>query len=149
MELTKSFDDLSCVYRVWDASPRISVLHGYAFTIDITLSVADDYGSFDPFDFSRYQELKQLLVKQFDHTLLVASTDPLLEVFQVLAAKGAADLRIVDDPSPRGSARWVFRASSKIVRQQFGDGVRVVRVVVREGSKNSVTLQEDLERGRP
>jgi 6-pyruvoyl-tetrahydropterin synthase len=81
------------------------------------MSVANDYEPFEPFDFSRYKELKELLIRQFDHTLLVASTDPLLEVFQDLAAGGAADLRIVEDPSPRGSARWVFDACSEVMRE--------------------------------
>lgn len=136
----KRWDDLSCVHRNWRGSERLRSLHGYARSVEIEFHAShlDDAGVI--IDFSSMKSIKALLERQFDHTVLVAQDDPLREEFERLASLGLASLRVMEDTSLEGSARWIHDAATPILRDETSGRVRIGRIEVRESAKNAVTL---------
>jgi 6-pyruvoyl-tetrahydropterin synthase len=92
-------------------------------------------------DFVGLKALKQVLEKQFDHTLCIAGDDPLLNNFQQLHQLGAVDLRIM----PRGvgierTAEWCFDVADSHVRGITNNRCWVSKVEVWEHDKNSAIV---------
>lgn len=136
----KRWADLSCVHRNWKGSDRLNVLHGYARSIEVTFVASELSADGLVVDFSSLSAVKHLLERQFDHTLLVAADDPLLEKFVALGNAGAADVRIVESATLEASAEWVASAVEDLVGRSTEGRVSVQAVEVRESPKNAVVL---------
>lgn len=97
---TKTFNTdrgLSCCFRQWRAThSHCSYLHGYSIGIKLTFGceTLDDRNWVH--DFGGLDEFKAWAEYMFDHTLIVAEDDPLLEDLKGLQTViGVADVRVV------------------------------------------------------
>jgi 6-pyruvoyltetrahydropterin/6-carboxytetrahydropterin synthase len=140
-ESTKIIELGSCAFRQWKADSHCKFIHGYRLigkfwfecnTLDERNWVVD---------FGGLKNLKQVLEKQFDHTLCIAGDDPLLNYFQQLHQLGAVDLRIM----PKGvgierTAEFCFEIADSHVRGITNNRCWVSKVEVWEHDKNSAIV---------
>jgi len=140
-ESTKIIELGSCAFRQWKADSHCKFIHGYRLigkfwfecnTLDERNWVVD---------FGGLKNLKQVLEKQFDHTLCIAGDDPLLNYFQQLHQLGAVDLRIM--PNGVGierTAEFCFEIADSHVRGITNNRCWVSKVEVWEHDKNSAIV---------
>jgi 6-pyruvoyl-tetrahydropterin synthase len=137
----KLFDDLPCCHRSWAQEGRGFFLHGYERSFEVEFACSDvDPGTGFVVDFRTLTEVRRALRRQFDHTTLIAEDDPHRDAFELLAERGAFDLRIMDNTGMEGSAAWVFEAAERIIARATSGRVWVSLVEARESRNHSVTL---------
>lgn len=136
---TKEYKELAPVsYRQWRADSHCNDWHGYAlgfyfefsaWTLDIRNWVFD-YGGLKP--------LKACLEDWFDHKMLVAEDDPLLDFHRAAEAKGLCRLTVVERTGCEGIADFLIRYINEQWLPLHGDGERVwcSKVGVRETAAN-------------
>ena len=97
-------------------------------------------------DFSGLKKVKAFLTYWFDHTFLVAKDDPYMDAFVALDNKGLIQLRILDNPSIEGTARFVLKETQNIVNTLVKNRVVIVeKVEVFENEKNSCIAFSDIK----
>ena len=143
---TKIIELGSCAFRQWKADSHCKYIHGYRLVAKFWFGCDRLDERNWVVDFGGLKELKQVLEKQFDHTLCVSADDPLLEQFKALHASGAADLRIM----PKGvgierTAEWCFDVADAHVRGITKNRCWVEKVEVWEHDKNSAIVSYQQE----
>jgi 6-pyruvoyltetrahydropterin/6-carboxytetrahydropterin synthase len=95
-------------------------------------------------NFGGLKDLKQILQKQFDHTLCIAADDPLLATFRALHEQGGCDLRIMDGVGIEKTAEWCFRAAQLFLdcNEETRHRCFVTKVEVWEHEQNSAIYTE-------
>jgi 6-pyruvoyltetrahydropterin/6-carboxytetrahydropterin synthase len=93
-------------------------------------------------NFGGLKELKKELQEQFDHTLCIAKTDPLLHLFQQLHGNGGCKLKIMDEVGIEKTAEYCFQVASKHINELTQGRCRVVKVEVWEHDQNSALYME-------
>jgi 6-pyruvoyltetrahydropterin/6-carboxytetrahydropterin synthase len=143
--LRKRFADLACCHRSLSRQgAKGFFLHGYERQFEIEFACAEtDPDSGTVIATRCLREVRTALAGQFDHTTLIESNDPQRELFELLAAQGALDLRIMHCTSMEASAAWVFDTVERIVGQATGGRVWVSRIEASENRNNVVTLMAD------
>ena len=81
---TKTYRNLPCAHRQWKNEGHCSFVHGYSreFIFHFSCDELDKHGWV--VDFGGLKDLNVFLEYWFDHTLLLAEDDPLLEEFRDL-----------------------------------------------------------------
>lgn len=141
--VTKTYghaEGLSVAFRQWRAThSRCSLLHGYSLSFSFTFRPIN--GNLDSRnwvqDFGGLKELKKFLVDNFDHTTLIASDDPQLELLKELATKNLLDLRILK--CGVGCERFAEYAGTYANELVLRNGVYVESCSVSEHAGNSAT----------
>lgn len=159
---------LSCCFRQWRAThSHCSTLHGYSLGFKFVWESETLDSRNWVFDFGGMKPIKDYLDFMFDHTILVASDDPALEVFKALAAFSLSDelngtppagtddlhaegrvcnLRIVPGVGCELTAKFVYDKSVKLLEQMkageigrydVNPDVRLVSVECFEHGSNS------------
>ena len=136
---TKIIELGSCAFRQpFAVHSHCKLLHGYRLVAKFWFgcNALDDKNWV--IDFGGLKGLKDLLEKQFDHTLVAASNDPLLHILRQLHDAGGCDLRIMDKGvGIERSAEWCFEQSDRYIRASTNDRCWVEKVEVWEHEKNS------------
>lgn len=139
--LRSRFDDLPCCYRSWSQDGKRFFLHGYDRRFEIEFACAEtDPGTDLVIDHRCLQEVGAALRHQFGHTTLIAADDPQRDLFELLAAEGAVDLRIMDCTGMEATAAWAFDTVEQIVARATGGRVWVSRIDAQENCNKVVTL---------
>lgn len=126
---------LSCCFRQWKADSHCSFLHGYAIGVKITFANPHLDERHWVMDFGGLGAVKEFLKNVFDHKLLVAKDDPLLEYFTEMAEKhSAAQVVIVDAV---GCEAFAFLIYAKVADMLRGGTTKVESVEVMEHAGNS------------
>lgn len=100
-------------------------------------------------DFGGLKELKDVLERNFDHTLAVDGKDPLLSLFRQVAAADGAQLVIFEDGvGIEKFAAKVFEIAQSFVAQKTNNRVWVSKVEVWEHEKNSAIFTKEEKCGR-
>jgi 6-pyruvoyltetrahydropterin/6-carboxytetrahydropterin synthase len=136
---TKIIELGSCAFRQWRADhSHCHFVHGYRLVAKFWFDCSDLDGKNWVVDFGGLKELKQILEKQFDHTLCVAADDPLLNHFKALHNAGGCDLRIMDKGvGIERTAEWCYEAADSLIRKLTSNRCWVHQVEVWEHEKNS------------
>ena len=145
---------LSCCFRQWAAEhSHCSLLHGYSIGVKLTFECE----SFDERnwvqDFGGLKDFKEWLKYMFDHTLLVAEDDPLLDNFTALESiqggwenKGIVDLRIVPGVGCEKFAQLIHNTLSEMLHvnkhNSLNPTVKLKSVEVFEHGANSAIYEE-------
>jgi 6-pyruvoyltetrahydropterin/6-carboxytetrahydropterin synthase len=140
-ESTKILELGSCAFRQWRADSHCKFIHGYRLVAKFWFGCNELDGRNWVVDFGGLKELKQVLEKQFDHTLCVAADDPQLELLKQLHSTGVCDLRIM----PKGvgierTAEWCFDVADSHIRGLTNNRCWVEKVEVWEHEKNSAIV---------
>lgn len=132
---TKRIEIGSAAFRQWRSThSHCQYVHGYnltcqlvfeADTLDIRNWVAD---------FGGFKEIKSMLQAKFDHKLVVAADDPLLDTFKLLEQQGGCELTIMDAVGCEKFAEYSF----KLVDEKIStDRIRLISVEIFEHDGNS------------
>jgi 6-pyruvoyltetrahydropterin/6-carboxytetrahydropterin synthase len=145
---TKTYTEIGPVcYRQYLADSHCRLLHGYSLSFHIefesdTLDVRNwvvDYGSLRSF--------KDKLEDWFDHTLLVAETDPNFDDLMNLQTLGLAKCTVVERTGCEGLAQFIFDYLEEYWLPDNGykntdHHVDVKRVEVRETGNNMAYVEK-------
>jgi len=144
---TKILELGSCAFRQWRADSHCKFIHGYRLVSKFWFGCNKLDERNWVVDFGGLKALKQVLEKQFDHTLCVSADDPLLEQFKALHASGAADLRIMEKGvGIERTAEWCFDVADAHIRGITKNRCWVDRVEVWEHDKNSAIVSYEYVR---
>ncbi|QPN66599.1 6-carboxytetrahydropterin synthase [Synechococcus sp. CBW1006] len=138
---SKTFSGYPCCHRQWRHSGHCRFVHGYSrsFTVWFRAHQLDQHGFV--VDFSALSGLEQRLADQFDHTFLVNADDPLLPDWQRLHARGALDLRVMDNVGMEASAELVWGWANTLLREQEEGRACCWKVEARENEKNAACYE--------
>ena len=140
---TKLIDLGSCAFRQHGAThSHCHLVHGYQLKAKFYFS-ADSLDSNNWIvDFGGLKDLKAILNKQFDHTLCIAESDPLLDTFKQLHELGGCDLRIMSAVGIEKTAEWCFKTAQTYLKEKYGTRCWVDQVEVFEHEANSAIYSE-------
>lgn len=126
-------------YRQWRADSHCSKIHGYAMSFKFHFGSAELDARNWVVDFGGLQPLKEYIESMFDHTLLVASDDPLYKELQHLHTLGLATVREVSATGCESIADMLYKYVNGHLLPSFGmsDSVWCFKVEVRETGANS------------
>ena len=134
---SKTIGNLPCAHRRYLHDGHCAWVHGYTRTFEFWFEAdsLDDMGFV--VDFGGLKWLSDWLHANYDHTLLIDTGDPLMELFRELELKGGCKLVVYDNVGMEGSAIYVGEYVKGRLKEIYGDRVRLVSVECRENDKNS------------
>lgn len=138
--MVKTYNNYPCSHRQWRDKGHCAYIHGYSrsFSFTFTAQTLDDCGWV--LGFQHLKPLKEHLEEMFDHTMLIAKDDPMMQHFIVLQELGIVNLRILDSVGMEGSAQYLYDYCNQWLStvRDFDDRlVRCVAVEARENDKNA------------
>ena len=148
---TKVFDGFSTVFRQWKAEGNhCRFLHGYGISFKVTFEGELDNRNW-VWDFGGMKRAKTLIDGMqpkawmdymFDHTLVAAKDDPMLNYFRNLDEHGVIQLRIVKATGAEKFAEFIFNKLNNFVKDETNDRVRITQVEFMEHGKNAAIYHE-------
>ena len=137
----KHFEGFPCCHRQWQHHGHCRFVHGYSrsFTFWFASQSLDECGFV--VDFSSLKPLEKRLKKQFDHTFLVNSDDPLLDSWSLLHDQGAIDLRIMKNVGMESSAALVWKWANSLLFERDGGRTCCWRTDAIENNLNSASYE--------
>ena len=147
---TKLFDGFSCVFRQWKAkNTHCRFMHGYEVSFRVWFE-----GSLDErnwvWDFGGMKRAqtkidgmspKAWMDYLFDHTILVAKDDPMLNLINDLEHNQIAQVRVVEATGAEKFAEFIFSKLNKFVQTETDGRVRVAKVEFMEHGKNTAIYE--------
>ena len=147
---TKLFDGFSCVFRQWKAkNTHCRFMHGYGVSFRVWFE-----GSLDArnwvWDFGGMKRAqtkidgmspKAWMDYMFDHTILVAKDDPMLNLINDLEHNQIAQVRVVEATGAEKFAEFIFSKLNKFVQTETDGRVRVAKVEFMEHGKNTAIYE--------
>ena len=147
---TKLFDGFSCVFRQWKAkNTHCRFMHGYgvSFRVWFEGSLDERNWVWDSGGMKRAQTKidgmspKAWMDYMFDHTILVAKDDPMLNLINDLEHNQIAQVRIVEATGAEKFAEFIFGKLNKFVQTETDGRVRVAKVEFMEHGKNTAIYE--------
>ena len=148
---TKLFDGFSCVFRQWKAKDtHCRFMHGYgvSFRVWFEGSLDDRNWVWDFGGMKRAQTKidgmspKAWMDYMFDHTILVAKDDPMINLINDLEHNQIAQVRVVEATGAEKFAEYIFSKLNKFVQTETDGRVRVAKVEFMEHGKNTAIYGE-------
>lgn len=139
-QVTKTYGHelgLSACFRQWRSASHCSKLHGYALSFKLTFAAEDLDENNWVVDFGALKPVKELLIRQYDHKLIVAADDPELDTIKALFDRGVANVVIRRSVGCEMFARHVFGWVDEWTAESFDGRVWLVSVECREHGANS------------
>ena len=147
---TKLFDGFSCVFRQWkEKNTHCSFMHGYGVSFMVWFE-----GSLDErnwvWDFGGMKRAqtkidgmspKAWMDYMFDHTILVAKDDPMINLINDLEHNQIAQVRVVEATGAEKFAEFIFGKLNKFVQIETDGRVRVAKVEFMEHGKNTAIYE--------
>jgi len=138
---TKTYRQIGPVaYRQWKADSSCRHIHGYALSFHFEFECDTLDARNWCMDFGGLKPLKSLLEDWFDHTLLVATSDPEREILLDLGRKGLAKITEVEKTGCEGLADFLYKYVNTIFLPSYGkedaDRIWCCKVEVRETDAN-------------
>ena len=147
----KVFDGFSTVFRQWKAEgTHCRFLHGYGISFKVTFEGDLDNRNW-VWDFGGMKRAKTLIDGMqpkawmdymFDHTLIAAKDDPMLNYFRNLDEHGVIQLRIIKATGAEKFAEFIFNKLNNFVKDETNDRVRITQVEFMEHGKNAAIYHE-------
>ena len=141
---TKRFGPISTGHRQWKHNGHCSFAHGYGRIVKIIFGgyKLDEKGWV--VDFGALKPIKQFLEQEWDHRLLLAADDPLLEDFLALHEKGGCNINVMHPPYGPGielSCAYVFDFADTLVIEGTNGRCWVQSVEIWEHENNSAIYE--------
>ena len=147
---SKVFDGFSTVFRQWKAEDtHCKYLHGYGVSFKVKFEGELDHRNW-VWDFGGMKRAKtkidgmsakEWMDHMFDHTVIVAKDDPMLNYFQNLDDYGVIQLRIVEATGAEKFAEFIFKKLNTFVRTETNDRVHIKKVEFMEHNKNTAIYE--------
>ena len=139
---TKEYvDAFPVAYRQYKADSHCNVIHGYAFSMKFYFGTDDlDIRNWAA-DYGGLKELKGILQDQFDHTTLVAESDPHIDWYKEAEKRGIMKLTILPRLGCEGLADMLYKFVNGVFipdywGQHEAERLWCYRVEVRETQAN-------------
>lgn len=156
MVSTKIFDGFSTCFRQWSAeNTHCKYLHGYAVSFKIWFEGELDHRNW-VFDFGGMKRSKTLIddktPKEYfdwllDHTVIIAESDPSLEVFKGLNLRGLIQLRVLPEVGAEKFAEFLLKKVDDFVYTETTGRVRATKLEFFENTKNSaIAINQGMEK---
>ena len=129
---------LSCCFRQWRADhSHCSLLHGYSlgFRFVFESDTLDERNWV--YDFGDCKWIKEFLEDTFDHTLVIASDDPEVELFKGLYEKKVCKLWVLDNVGCEKFAELVYHYVVLTLKEKTEGRVSLKSVECFEHGANS------------
>ena len=149
---TKVFDGFSTVFRQWKADgTHCRFLHGYGTSVKVYFEGELDERNW-VWDFGGMKRAKGTIDGKtpkawfdymFDHTLVVAQDDPLLNSFLKMGDAGVAQVRVIDATGAEKFAEFIYNKVGPFIEKETKGRVRIIRVEFREHGKNSAIYEPE------
>lgn len=134
---------LSSCFRQWRADSHCNLLHGYALAVHLEFESDDLDARNWVVDFGSLKGFKGWLEDTFDHKLLVAEDDPMLDELCMLGGLGLAEPIVVKATGCEAFAKLIYEcAAIWLTDNGYSPRVRMHHVTVREHGANSATYYE-------
>ena len=147
---TKVFDGFSCCFRQWKATTtHCQFLHGYGVSFKVWFEGDLDERNW-VWDFGGMKRAKtkidgmspkEWMDHMFDHTVIVAEDDPMINQFITLDELEVIQLRIVPATGAEKFAEYIFKKLNTFVRTETAERVHVKRVEFMEHNKNTAIYE--------
>ena len=136
---SKRFGPITTGHRQWRDKGHCSFVHGYGRIVEITFEshVLDHRGWV--MDFGGLKEVKNWLESEWDHRVLLAYDDPLIDDYKYLAESGGIDINILPKeygPGIEQSCKYVYDNISLIIKRITDDNVWINKVKIFEHENN-------------
>ena len=148
---SKVFDGFSTVFRQWKAEDtHCRFLHGYGISFKVYFEGELDHRNW-VWDFGGMKRAKTTIEGMspkawmdfmFDHTVIVANDDPMLEHFSELAKEGIIQLRVIEATGAEKFAEYIYSKLNNFVHTETEGRVRVTKVKFMEHGKNAAYYGE-------
>jgi 6-pyruvoyltetrahydropterin/6-carboxytetrahydropterin synthase len=133
---------LSCCFRQWRADSHCNKLHGYSLGFRFTFEAANLDEHNWVYDFGDCKWIKAYLQDKFDHKLVVARDDPILEdEFLYTALSNIADIRYMDNVGSEKFAESVYNHVAPKIKERTKGRVSLFSVECFEHGANSASYQ--------
>jgi len=126
---------LSCAFRQWRADSHCRLIHGYSLGFRLTFEAKTLDDKNWVYDFGNLGFVKEFLVENFDHILMVADDDP--RISDIFALDGIAEIRTLPVTGCEAFAEYVYSYVSHEVNEQTNGRVSLVSVECFEHGANS------------
>ena len=148
---TKIFDGFSCCFRKWKAeTTHCKYLHGYGVSFKVKFEGDLDHRNW-VWDFGGMKRAKTKIDNKspkewmdwmFDHTVIVAKDDPMLDYFYHLDNQDVIQLREVEATGAEKFAEFIFHKLNNFVKTETNNRVKVSQVEFMEHGKNTAIYAE-------
>jgi len=140
---TKIIELESCAFRQPGAESRCRYIHGYRLTAKFWFGCSELDDNNWVINFGGLGKGKDLLQKQFDHTLVLSKDDPALSTFKHLHNQDVVDLRVMDDGvGVEKFAELCFNIMEEYIHKETSGRCWVDKVEVFEHENNSAIYME-------
>jgi 6-pyruvoyltetrahydropterin/6-carboxytetrahydropterin synthase len=139
---------LSCCFRQWRSThSHCSMVHGYSIGVKFIFECDELDERNWVYDFGGLKDIKAWLEYMFDHTMLVAEDDPMLQFWKQTVADhpGTIDLRVVPGVGCERFAELIFDHVTKYLDEHrdtmLNKTARLKSVEVFEHGANSAVVE--------
>ena len=133
----------SCAFRQPFATSHCRYIHGYRLQAKFWFGCSHLDANNWVVDFGGFKDFKKVLENQFDHTTVIASLDPDLELFEGLHKKGIVQLRVMNGVGIEKFAEWCYNEANKFLLKKEGTRVWCAKVEVWEHPENSAIYESN------
>ena len=136
---SKRIGPISTGHRQWKHDGHCSYAHGYGRYVEFTFACKRTDHRGWVMDFGDLKDVKKWLEDEWDHRLLLAYDDPLLEDFVQLHEKGGVNLNVMSEgygPGIEDSCKYVYDKVNPIIKSKTQGRVWVENVRIYEHEKN-------------
>lgn len=138
---TKKMGPISVGHRQWRDDGHCAWAHGYGRYVEFTFSGDVDERQW-VLDFGDLKDVKKWIESQWDHRLLLASDDPLLEHFLALQDLGGVNVNVMDvkqgwGPGIEGSCKFLYDNIQPMIDKKTEYRVDIECVRIWEHENNS------------
>jgi len=147
---SKVFDGFSTVFRQWKAQDtHCRFFHGYGISFKVYFEGKLDDRNW-VWDFGGMKRAKTKIDGMspkawmdymFDHTILVAKDDPMLNLINELEHNKIAQVRVVEATGAEKFAEFIFGKLNTFVQTETDGRVRVAKVEFMEHGKNTAIYE--------
>lgn len=151
---TKRFGPISTCHRNWMAetnpnrdSRKCAYIHGYSRYVQFTFQGDLDRHQWVQ-DFGDCKFIKEFIEANWDHRVLVAQSDPQLELLESLHEQNMIALTVIDDvnnngwgPGIEGSCKHLYDVLQPIVSERSGGRVSIAKIEIWEHENNTASYE--------
>lgn len=128
---------MASAYRNHRSSSDCYLLHGYARDIHVVFGAKNLDNEGFVVDFGGLKDFKRWLEEKFDHTTVLQADDPLVPAFRQMEKEGYLKLTVLPLVSCEGWAMYIAKALDNFIQNITNERAYVLRLEVKENSKNS------------
>ena len=135
----KRIGPISTGHRQYKADSHCRWIHGYGRYVEFTFACNERDERGWVMDFGNLRSVKKWLEDEWDHRLLIANDDPLIDEFIVLHNRGAFNLNILPEeygPGIEDSCKYVYDNINPIIKEKTDGRVWIDKVRVYEHDNN-------------